>query len=54
MTAENIADVDLGCCTDDYISYKEEQKHESCKDVAVSAIGLSTPAEQKFRRRGYQ
>jgi len=44
MTAKDIADVALDWCTDDDISYEEEQKHESGEDAVVSAIGQSTPA----------
>jgi len=45
MIAKDIADFALDWCTDDDISYEEEQKHESV-DVVVPAIGHLTPAEQ--------
>ena len=38
VTASDIADVALDWCTDDDISYEEEQKHESGDNVAVPAI----------------
>jgi len=54
MTVKNIADVALGWCMDDDISYDEEQKHESGEDAVVPAVGQPTPTEQQFRRRGHQ
>jgi len=54
MTANDIAEVALDCCTDDDISYEEEQNHESGDNAVVPTIGQSTPAEQQFRRRRLQ
>jgi len=54
MTAKHIAVVALDWCTDDGISYEEEQQHDSGENVVTPVIGQSTPAEQQFRRRGRQ
>jgi len=51
MTAKKIADVALDWCTDDNLSYEEEQKHES-EDVVIPAIGQFTLANQQFKCRG--
>jgi len=38
MTAEDVTDVAIYWCTDDDISYEEEEKHQSGDNVAVPAI----------------
>jgi len=53
MTAKDIADA-LDLCTDDDVSYEEDQKHESAEDVVVLVIGRSTLAEQQFRLSEHQ
>jgi len=54
MTTKDIADVALDWCTDNDISYEEEQMHESGEVVVVPTISQSTPSEQQYRRRGHQ
>jgi len=46
-TVEDVGDVALDWCTDDDISYEEEQKYASGGDVAVLLLS-GPPAEQQY------